>query len=150
MLRWRHTIVILFKNMMTASCTLNISSKSCHIATKDCRSWTQKARARKKEFVLLNMTRRKKRRAKTILQKDNMPAGQGKVHPEKKTVTRVLNNKRGNCSHDRECDFWHLPHCKYHTKENREHVGQSTMLMKGILALRRNLPSEREKHQILA
>ena len=24
-----------------------------------------------------------------------------------------LNYKRGNCSHNRECDYWHPPHCKY-------------------------------------
>ena len=33
-------------------------------------------------------------------------------------VFRGINNNRVNCSHDRECDCGHPPHCKYIKKEN--------------------------------
>ena len=104
---------------------------------------------KKAESVLWNTSRKRKGRAKdkgqearfseTLLLKGSMPKRRGKVFLERKIVLSVsatqktekslfgkedrpqcFSYRRGNCSHDRECDYWHLPHCKYSKKNTCE------------------------------
>ena len=81
--------------------------------------------ARKVENVLSSTTQQRKGKAKgvdqearsKVQQNDNMPGRQGEVHLEKKIVLRV-STTRGNCCHDRACDCWYPPHCKYFKTED--------------------------------
>ena len=83
----------------------------------------QKARARKAENVLSNMTRQRKTKAKEIdeearLKVDNSAERQY-ARKTKKSPSGTEDRptrfkyKRGNCNHDRECDYGHPLHCKY-------------------------------------
>ena len=80
----------------------------------------QKARPRKAECVHSNMTRHRKEKAKEIDQEawfkeashqnENMPERQGNRPSGKEDRPLCCNCNRGNCSHDRERDYWHPPH----------------------------------------
>ena len=83
----------------------------------------QQARARMAENVLSTMTRQRKGNAKKSTKKrgENVISqyiGQtDEVHQERKIDFHVSTAKEGNCSHDRESDYWHSPHCKYFKKD---------------------------------
>ena len=91
------------------------------------------ARAREAENVLLNMTPKRKGTTKEIdqearLKRDSSTERQfsrkaGRSPSERGDRPLCCNYKRGNCSHDRECDYLHHPQCNYFRKDNCE-MGQ--------------------------
>ena len=78
---------------------------------KGCRSWTSKDSCSKGGTGSFDEGQR------TSNKRGTTPEREGKVHLDKEVVFRGINYNGVNCSHDRECDCGHPPHCKYFKKD---------------------------------
>ena len=94
------------------------SSQGAEGKGQDCRSWMSKGSCSKGgqcsfEIDLAKKEQSKGHRPRRAVQQDNyfsrttLCQKNRKVHLEKKIVLRVSTTKKENCSHDRECDYWH-------------------------------------------
>ena len=98
----------------------------------------KKARAGKAENVLSNLTLQSKEKTKINWSRspgttDNSAERQytpktGRSPSGEEDRSPSFNHERGNCRDDRDCDYWHLLHCKYF-KDDKCELGKDFLFV---------------------
>ena len=105
------------------------SSNGVEEKGKYCRSWMSKSSCSKGEKCSFEHDTAKKGKGKGNLDQEaslkrvdsaerQYARKTGKSLSGKEDRPPCFNYRRENCSHDRECDYLHLPHCKYFQKKH--------------------------------